>query len=648
MECTNGEGPLGISPSEPTNPVWVKRKKPMRGFSHLAPRNPLEITYFDVHYWVPDGRRGMKEILKGLDGRMKPGELTAIMGPSGAGKSSLMNILAGYRQNGVTGKVEMNGRERDLRVFRHLSTYIPQQDHVIPNLTVMESMRVAANLKLPSSMPSKDKLTTVVEILEHLGIQNCAETRAGCLSGGQKKRLCIALELVNNPPVLFFDEPTSGLDSSSCLQCVSLLKMLASEGRTVICTIHQPSARILEIFDHLILLSEGMCLYNDTIASLVPYLKLFNLHCPSYHNPADFVMEVAVGDHGREAMKALCDAVKLNATKPPELEIPDPETPLDANGQSSTPLSGLWGRIENSMRKKLTKETKPEFIDDLKAEYAVSFAKQVQCLYLRFLKTTTRDLMLMYIRGGSHVVAGLFLGIMYFDMGDDAMSVYRNASALFFTIILVFYASMMPTVLTYPLEVPVLLREILNKWYSLKAYYVAKTLADVPFAVLCTFIYLLICYYMTSQPLDAHRFFRYLAISTYIALVGQTLGLMIGTLFDIQAAVFLGPVFTAPFLLFSGFFLSVKAMPKYIRWLSYVSFLKYYFEGTMFCIYGYNRPDLQCNQPYCHFKNPDKFLREMDLEENVYWEDFWVLVAYNIVLRFAAYFVLRWKLHHSR
>ncbi|CAG0900898.1 unnamed protein product, partial [Darwinula stevensoni] len=114
------------------------------------------------------------------------------------------------------------------------------------------------------------------------------------------------------------------------------------------------------------------------------------------------------------------------------------------------------------------------------------------------------------------------------------------------------------------------------------------------------------------------------------------------------AAVFVGPVFTAPFLLFSGSLLTVKTIPHYIRWVSHISFLKYYFEGTMHCIYGYNRSDLLCNQPFCQFKNPDKFLRQLDLEDNVYWTDFWVLIFCNVVLRVLAYYVIRWKLHRSQ
>lgn len=164
-----------------------------------------------------------------------------------------------------------------------------QQDIHHVGLTVRETMMYAADLKLGfDDLTTKQKTEIVEEIIHTLRLDKTVDTDCSQLSGGEKKRLSIAQELLNNPPVLFLDEPTTGLDDLSSSQCIEMLKRLANGGRTVICSIHTPSAKIFEMFDHVYCVANGRCIYQGEGQNIVPYVESIGLRCPKTYNPADF------------------------------------------------------------------------------------------------------------------------------------------------------------------------------------------------------------------------------------------------------------------------------------------------------------------------------------------------------------------------
>jgi len=613
-----------------------------------GPHINVDLEFKDLSYNVKIKKNEYKPILKNVNGTFKSGELTAVLGPSGAGKSSLLNILAGYNSNvnsTVNGKVLVNGGERNLRRFRKISCYIMQDDVLMPHLTVFESMMVSANLHLKSVLRDAEKKQVINDILSALGLSPTADTYMSEISGGQRKRLAIALELVNNPPIIFLDEPTSGLDSLSAYQCISLMKTLAQGGRTVVCTIHQPSAKLFEMFDQIYILTAGQCIYHGDLPALFPYMEAQKLICPKYHNPADFIIEVASGEYGditEELVKAWKIQEKREELKRMENGDFGATEDIDAVLAQQMMVSMMPGCGFKSSTDSLASTT--------------SQTTQFTVLSKREMMSIVRDRMFTHLRIVSVIVTAIVIGLLYFGIGNDGNKVQSNTGCLFFSMLFLMFIALMPTVLTFPMEKIVFIREHLNNWYSLKSYYLAKTMSDLPFQIFLPLIYCSIVYFMTDQPKDGHRYMQYCLITILTCLVAQSIGLLLGAVApNVPTAVFVAPVTGIPVLLFSGFFVSFDTIPSYMQWLTYISFARYSWEGMIVAIYGNNRGAMECEDANrCRYKLSSDVLDAMDIEESAlhidqgkFYFDCFVLSLFFVTLRLITYMVLRYKIKSS-
>ena len=232
----------------------------------------VKLTWSDLSYSVPLKGKQVKHILNGIHGHVNPGEVIAIMGSSGSGKTTLLNALAGRIGPGeLTGSVLVDGRPRDYSTWRHTVAYVEQEDLMYQNLTVRETLTYAALLRLPKTVSRADKLKKVENIIQSLGLATCQDTIIGDsekrgISGGERKRVSIGVEMVTDPRLLFLDEPTSGLDAFTAAYIIETVKNVAKKDKTaVLLTIHQPREYILTMFDRIILLSGGKLVFSGAV-----------------------------------------------------------------------------------------------------------------------------------------------------------------------------------------------------------------------------------------------------------------------------------------------------------------------------------------------------------------------------------------------
>ncbi|EER13677.1 ATP-binding cassette transporter, putative, partial [Perkinsus marinus ATCC 50983] len=257
--------------------------------------NGATLEWTNVNFGIKD-----KKVLIDCTGMVRPGELTAVLGPSGSGKSTLMNVLGGrqsLRGNGRTfdGEISFNGKVQDPLNFRSHIAYVMQDDHLTATATPREILEMSARLRMHDQSEAEVK-ALVTDLLDSLQLTSCENTVVGNdvirgISGGERKRTSVGMELISKPQMIFLDEPLSGLDSYAAVTTMKVLKDLARSGVAVMVTVHQPSSEIYSMFDNILVISSGRMVYLGPTTDLETFIEdTAHKECPSDSNPADFVL----------------------------------------------------------------------------------------------------------------------------------------------------------------------------------------------------------------------------------------------------------------------------------------------------------------------------------------------------------------------
>ncbi|XP_065090174.1 ATP-binding cassette sub-family G member 1 [Ochlerotatus camptorhynchus] len=598
----------------------------------------MDITFENIQYNVSVGKKDKKTVLNGVSGNFKSGELTAIMGPSGAGKSSLLNILTGYTKNGVKGTLNI-GRTVG---SNKLCSYILQEDNLHPFFSVQEIMMMACDLKISSGCLKNDgKQRLIDSILDTLHLKFTKLTRCANLSGGQKKRLSIALELIDNPPVLFLDEPTTGLDSSSSLYTIKLLQGLAREGRTIVCTIHQPSATVFEMFDHVYVLAEGHCVYQGSALNTVPYLSSVGLQCPQYHNAADYLLEVANKEYGNFINVLSKAAIDCHWRKPDScigtVTLPHYLTYDKNHNAGATVYHDATDDVCSSTEKQQQNQSplrRP-------SEFTKLLILMRRCNIQLYRDWTVTHLKLFF-----HVVCAVVVGLMFGDSGVNGTKSVSNIASFLVHILYLWYTTLMPGVLKFPSEIKILKKESFNNWYKIRTYFVATMLTSLPVQIFFSIVYSTIVFSLTSQPLECDRYMMFLAALILTTIVADGYGVFLGTFLNQINGTFIGAITTCYMLVFCGFLIMFNHMSELMKAFSYLSTLRYSLEALVLAIYDNGRTNMVCPEEelYCHYVKASTVLKDLGMTPQNYIFNVVMLVVQFIAIKVVGFWSLQRKL----
>ncbi|XP_072996456.1 ABC transporter G family member 1-like [Typha latifolia] len=527
------------------------------------------LTWEDLWVSALDGKRGGVPILSGLNGFAQPGEVLAIMGPSGCGKSTLLDTLAGRLASNVnqTGQILINGRRQKLAFGT--SAYVTQDDVLMTTLTVREAVYYSAQLQLPASMSRSEKKERAEETIREMGLVAAMDTRIGGwitkgISGGQKRRVSICMEILTRPGLLFLDEPTSGLDSAASYHVMSRIARLALRERmTVVAAIHQPSSEVFELFHTLCLLAYGKTVFFGPASETSEFFASNGFPCPALRNPSDHFLRTVNKDFEKEVE----------------------EGPRDKPITTAEAIDILVNSYKSSITSRKVIQRIAEIREMggtlVKKGGQASFITQSIVLTRRSFVNMYRDLGYYWLRFAIYIALCLCVGTIFHNIGHSYGSIQARGSMLtFIAAFLTFMA--IGGFPSFVEDMKIFGRERLNGHYGVTAFVIANTLSATPYLALISVAPGAMAYYLVGLQKSIDHFVYFALILFMCMMLVEGLMMIVASIVpDFLMGIITGAGIQGVMILNGGFFRLPNDLPNPV-WkypMYYIAFHKYANQG---------------------------------------------------------------------
>ncbi|CAK9300247.1 unnamed protein product [Gordionus sp. m RMFG-2023] len=544
------------------------------------------LSFRDLNYVIPAkkryfwSQRGPSHvILDRVIGIFKPG-VNAIMGPSGSGKTSLLTVLAGRRDFlGVDGLILIDGKPVS-KNFNNETGFVTQDDIMMGTLTVRENIMFSASLRLSSKISIQKKRMMVDRIIDELNLAKCADNKVGTqlirgISGGEKKRCSIGIELITIPSILFLDEPTSGLDAATAYSVIQLLNKLSDKGCNIIMSIHQPRYDIFKMFDSLILLSRGQLVFNGKADKSLDYFASIGFKCEIHNNPADYFLDLIEGN----AIKYTSNGEKKHETD----ENNNPKVNLHTKYKESEYYRETLSKLDE-IEKNIPEIKKENFFEHRNSTmYHATFCQQLRIVSKRTVMNLYRNPQPIFVQSFTMMIYSFIVGTIYFNVDNSASFGLQNRQgAIFFIMMNQVFGNMSSIDMFMRVRV-IYIHEATNGFYRVSVFFISKIFCDLlPMRVIPILIVSIISYWMIGFRPYTVNYLTFMLSLLCITTSASSIALCSSVVFDnVQVATNYCILLLVFMMVLGGLFVNLKSIAVNLQWLKYMSIFRYGYSALL-------------------------------------------------------------------